>query len=69
MVICKIISFGIKHIAIFNVRSFLRLSIKLYSFFNVLSLSYSLNCTMVIVEENLFCKYLWQIEVPMDIPL
>ena len=54
MVSCKIISLGIKHIAIFNVREFLYLSIKMHSFFNVLSLSYRLNCTMVIVEENLF---------------
>ena len=54
MVVCKVISFGIKHIAIFNVRLFLYLSIKLYSFFNFLSLSDSLNFMMVIVEENLF---------------
>ena len=54
MVICKIISLGIKHIAIFNVRSFLCLSIKLYSFFAFLSLSYSLNYTMVVVEEKMF---------------
>ena len=49
MVICKSISLGIKHVAIFNLLSFICLSIKLYSFFNILSLSYSLNCTMVIV--------------------
>ena len=54
MVICKIISLGIKHIAIFNVRLFLYLSIKLYSFYKFLSLSYSLNCTMVNIEVNLF---------------
>ena len=54
MVICKIISLGIKHIAIFNVRSFLCLPIKLYNFFKFLTLSCSLNYTIVIVEENLF---------------
>ena len=52
IVISKIISLGIKHIAIFNVRYFLYLSIKLYSFFFLLSVLYSLNCTMVIVEKN-----------------
>ena len=54
MVIYKMIYLGIKHMAIFNVRSFLCLSIKLYSVFNFWSLSYSLKYTMVIVEENLF---------------
>ena len=43
MVLCKIISLGIKQIAIFNVRYFLYLSIKLYSFYIALPLSYSLN--------------------------
>ena len=54
MAIYKMIYLGIKHMAIFNVRSFLCLSIKLYSVFNFWSLSYSLKYTMVIVEENLF---------------
>ena len=49
MAICKIISLVIKHIVMCN-----NLSIKLYSFFNFLTLSYSLNCMMVIVEENVF---------------
>ena len=34
MVICKMISLGIKHIVIFNVRQFLYLSIKLFGFSN-----------------------------------
>ena len=69
MVIGKIISLGIKHIVIINVQWFLYLSIKVYSFVNFLSLSNSLNCTILIAEEKFFFQYLWRIEFPMDIPL
>ena len=57
MLICKIISLGIKHIEIFDVRYFLNPSIKLYDFSIFSSSSYSLHWLMAIVDENVFFQH------------